>query len=777
MATLLNVLGLSTAFAAFMVIIMQVDYDRSFDRMHPEAGRIFRADLMRGDARVSIHGRALVDALIASSPRIEAGALINPYVGSVYLTAGEGEERHGFREPFVTCYPELIHIFGFSFVEGDSDCLNEPDNVIIPLSMARRMFGSSPAAGRTIAANEYIWTKERPNTFTVGGVYLDFPGNTQLNNAVYTAIDETMKGMWDMSNFVCYLLVDGGSTGADVEEEVNTGFDFSRVWNDEGGKLSVSLTPLTGIYLSDAAADVSSSGVFKTGNAGAIRVLLTIALLVIIIAGINFTNFSIAMAPSRVRGINVQKVLGGSTAVLRCAIISEAVLIALVSWVAAVVMVGALESYHMLSFMEGGMNPADNIHIVLLAGGIAMATGLVAGLYPAWYVTSLPPAMALSGRFALSGSGRRLRACLTGCQFTVSICLIVCAGFIQLQNSYMRAFDRGFEQDKVVIVELNRDIYSKDKDAYVNALMEHPGIEDVAFAKQKLGSQDVYSTYNLTHEGMTFDCYVLDVSYNFLRVMGIPVIDGRDFMPADEKDEAGVTYIFNSVVHDELQLMTGSLIELGGGRNGRTAGIIGNLKFTSLRRSGDRIALIVNTGDDLPVSFIRLKEGGSIPVAVSHIRKTLAGIDPSYPFDIEFYDGIFHQVYRKEEYLNRSISMLSLLAIMISIMGVFGMVVFESEYRRKEIGIRRVFGSTARDILVMFNMGYIRILCICFAVAAPVAWYAVRLWLTNFAYRTPLYWWVFAAAFITVGTLTIAVVTIQTRSAALANPSDALKTE
>jgi putative ABC transport system permease protein len=159
LATALNVVGLSVAFAAFMVIMMQVEYERTFDRSHPQAERIYRADLMRGDYVMPIHSRGLLDAIVSSSPHIEAGTLINPFVGSIYVTVGEGEGRQGFRETFVTCYPDLTRIFGFSFVEGEGGCLSEPDKVIIPQSMAQRFFGGEPAIGKPIFANEAIWTK------------------------------------------------------------------------------------------------------------------------------------------------------------------------------------------------------------------------------------------------------------------------------------------------------------------------------------------------------------------------------------------------------------------------------------------------------------------------------------------------------------------------------------------------------------------------------------------------------------------------------------------
>jgi putative ABC transport system permease protein len=756
--------------------MMQLDYDRGFDRSHPHADRIFRVDLTMGENVMNIHARALVDAIIASSPHIEAGTLLNPYVGKKYVTTGEGNDRHGFREKFVTCYPEITGIFGFSFVEGDAGCLADPEKVIIPRSMALRMFGDEPAVGKAIASGEFIWTKEAPKTFTVGGVYRDFPGNTQLDNAIYTAIDRTMQGSWNSMNFICYILSDGKTPAAGIEADINGRFDFSPVWNPEGSELSLRLKALPDIYLYGDAGFGSS--VFKSGSAATIRTLMAIALLIIIIAGVNFTNFSIAMAPSRVKSINTQKVLGGSTAALRSALVIEALVITLVSWAAAVFIVDILDSCRLLSFMEADMKPAGHPALMLLAGVVALATGLIAGLYPAWYVTSFRPAVALKSNFALSPVGRKLRTWLTGFQFAISIGLIVAAGFVQLQNNYMRAYNLGFDKDRIVIVELGNDIYRQSKDAYANTLREHSGIEDVAFARQKVGAQDEYATYTLKYGDRTFGCYVLDVSHNFAQVMGIGIVEGRDFLPTDEQQGEGVTFIFNKPLQDDFRIEPGSLIDWQGGK-ARTAGIAGDLKFTSLRTrtESDYIALITNTGNYMPVSFIRIKAGSDVRDAVSHIRRTLAGIDPSYPFDIEFYDDIYHHLYSQEEYLNRAITLLSLLAIIISMIGVFGLVVFETEYRRREISLRKVFGSTTGEILLMFNRTYFRLVCVCFVITAPLVWYAVSRWLENFAYRTPIYWWVYGAAFALVTLVTAATVTFQTWQAANTNPIEGIRTE
>ncbi|GHU08643.1 ABC transporter permease [Alphaproteobacteria bacterium] len=775
----MNVLGLSVAFAAFMIMMMQVNYEWNFDRSHPNAERIFRLDLQRGEATESILARGLVDAVIASSPNVEEGTMLLPlssYTGGSYITVGDSSDRKGFREPFATCYSNITHIFGFNMVEGDRDCLNDPEKAIIPQSMAHRLFGSTPATGKAIHLNDQVWTKDERD-LTVGGVYKDFPGNTQLDNVIYTAIDNhTQVNDWNMSNYICYLLLDSKQSAGTLVESVNQTFDFSPVSNPYGLKIGIQLFPLTDIYHHNDAGSFGGS-VFKQGNGNTVRILFFIALLVIIIAAINFTNFSIALAPMRIKSINTQKILGSSTAVLRCALLSEALAIALTAWIISLFIVGVLEHNWLISFIEADMNPMHNLGLLFLVGAIALSIGLIAGLYPAWYTTSFQPSMVLKGRFAMSPAGRFLRTGLIGFQYVISIGLIIAAIFIQFQNKYMRDYDQGFDKDQIAIVELNSGMYKKSKDAYVNKLKEYSGIESVAFSKQKLGASDQYATYNLTHIDQNYGSFVLEVSPDFLDVMGIRVLEGRNFLPSDEQQDDKLIFIFNKAVQDGLQAEVGSMVSMGRNQSGYTAGFVGDVKLTSLRKEPDHISFMVQSEVALPVSYIRLKAGTNIVEAVAHIRESVAAIDPTYPFDIEFYDAIFDRLYHREESLNKSITLLSVLAITISIVGVFGLVLFETQYRRKEISIRKVHGATVSQILGMFNKVYFRIVCICFIMAAPVAYYAVTRWLENFAYKTPLYWWVFIASFAIVTAITLATVTFQNWQAANTNPVKSIKAE
>lgn len=772
MAVLLNIVGLAVAFAAFVVILIQVNYERSFDRCHPAAGRIFRLDLSSSGTFSTILPRAFVEAFIPSSPHILAGSLINPYIGEIYFTVtGEGGKK-GFKEVVQTCHPALTRVFDFPIVEGDIDCMEAPEKVVIPESLARKLYGKESAVGKPLKAEERIWSKgdDEKMEFTIGAVYRDFPENTQLRNVIYMAMHPTFAVTnFGASNYVCYVLLDDASHAGDVVDNFNSHFDFEKIGRPDE---KIKLIPLTDIYYLDESQDGT---IFRSGNREVTLLLFGIALLIIIVAAINYTNFSTSLMPLRIKSINTRKVLGSPESVLRRSLLMEAIIISFIAWLLSLLLVWVLSVTSALPFVEANLDLARNIPLILLSCLVALATGLIAGLYPAWYTISVPPALVLKGSYGLSPSGRKLRTLLIGIQFVVSILLIVSSGFIRLQNNYMRQFSLGFDRDQIAIVELNGDMYTKHHETYANRLKSFPGIEDVAFAAEKVASKDGYNTNSEEYNGKKIRYFLIITSYNFLRVMGIPVEEGRDFLPSDETSDKA-SLIFNRPAKEEGQMQTGDVF--GKSMYGNLIGFTGDVKFTSLRHSDSNICFAVgNYGYPLPYSYIRLKAGTDPHAAVEHIRKTMADIDPSYPFDVEFYDTIFNRLYHKEEKLRSLVLVFSVLAILISLVGVFGLVVFDTQYRRKEISIRKVHGATSGQILRMFNIAYLKIVAICFVIAAPLAWYGVSKWLERFAYKTPVYGWIFLLALLLVAVVTLATVSFQSWRAANANPLNSLKSE
>lgn len=769
MATLLNVAGLAVAFAAFIVILIQINFERNFDRCHPTADRIYRLELTKEGTFSLILPRAFVEAVIQSSPHIEAGSLIYPYNPAIYFSVQENGKKVGYRELVQTCHPVITQVFDFPIIEGDKNCLNDPEKLILPESIARKIFGDEPAVGKALHAEENVGTKDI-REFTVGAVYKDFPDNTQMRNLIYTAIGENYnRDNFGSSNYICYLLLDNPESTQKVIDNFNANFDFSKI---DDATTQIKLTPLTDIYYLNENQDGT---IFRSGNKEVTMLLFFIALLVIIVAAINFTNFNTSLAPIRIRSINTQKVLGSSDSVLRRALLAEAAIISMSAWLLSIFFIWMLGRTEVLPFVEANLDIINNIPVILLTGLVALVTGIVAGLYPSWYVTSFPPALVLKGSFGLSPSGRKLRTVLIGVQFVVSILLIIGASFVHLQNNYMRGYSLGFDKEQIAIVRLSGEIYNKYHETYVNRLKEYSGIEDVAFAMEKVGSKDGYGTSGGYIKGKELNFFMIMVSENFLRVMGIPVEEGRDFTPADAISDEPV-YIFNRTAKQAISMEVGDHIKTW--LSGRIIGLTGDVKFTSLRQGESNIAFVTRKMPySMDVSYIRLKAGTDIHGAVSHIRKTMADIDPAYPFDIEFYDTIFNSLYHKEENLRSLIMVFSILAIIISLVGVFGLVVFDTQYRRKEIGVRKVHGATNGNILEMLNRSYIYIVLVCFVFAAPAGYFGIVKWLENFTYKTPVYWWVFLLALVIVLIITIATVTFQSWRAANDNPVNSLKSE
>lgn len=770
MAGALNIFGLSVAFTAFMIIMIQVEYEHDFDRCHPTSERVFRANLSAPGLFSTILPRGLVEEIIKSSPHIEAGTIVNQVLGDIYFTVSKGDEKIGYVERVITCHPEIVKVFGFPILEGDPNCLQNFTNVILPESMAKKMFGSGSAIGKTIHAEQSIWTKNSENKdlhdFVVGAVYRDFPSNTQLKNAIYTAMDNSSISNFSMSNFICYILLDNASSANDVVDNFNANFDFKNIGLPEE---KIKLVALPDIYYKDETHEARAA---ISGNAGLTKLLFGIAFLILIVAAINYTNFSTSQIPVRIKSVNIQKVLGTSNFAVRFSLIMEAVLICVFTWLLAVLFVVLINKLGNLPFIDADLSVTKNWAVVIITGIIAVLTGIIASLYPSRYIISFQPALVLKGSFGLSQKGRSLRTILVGFQYVVSFAFIIIAMFMQLQNRYMHRTSLGFDKDQVMVVELNSNIVKNHKEAYVEELKQYHGIEDVAFASEKLASMDNYSTYGFEREGITYPYFLFEVSDNYLSVMGIDIVEGRNFQKSDELAENPV-FIFNSTAKNNTGIDLG-LFNYYSTYQGNIVGFTENIKITSFRQDDNNIAFC-NTSMALPVSYIRIAAGTDFNEAIKHIRETLTEIDPAYPFEIEFFDSIINQMYQKETNQRSMITIFGLLAFVLSLMGVLGLVMFDGEYRRTEISVRKVFGSTTNEILLLFGNSYFKTVVVCFVISLPIAYYVINWWLESFTYRTPLYWWVFALSFLVVAFVTISTVTLQNMRAANTNPVDTLK--
>lgn len=781
MATILNILGLSVAFAAFMVIIMQVDYDTNFDAFHEDAETIYRVELQwEGEPTLAIQPRPLANIFMHFSPHIEAGAVTRPFSNETLFKVENNGQRENFLEKNMFVDPTFTDVFRFEMTEGSAGALRDPNTALIPQSMALRMFGESSAIGKTLEMGEIKQVlsgafKEKAGRYTVRGVYKDFPRNSLLQNVIYMPMDEKENSDdWGNSSYTLYVRLDSPESSTEVIKDFLAYYKKNELGKNmswfSDKELNFRLTSLPDLHFTlDTIYDFVPKSSRQTR-----WILIAIAMVILIIAGINFTNFSTALTPMRIRSINTQKVLGSPDSLLRFSLLVEAVCISLVAYGLALGLV-----YYMRLSPLVGLVDADlslSAHPVLLGSTvlIAMGVGLLAGLYPSYYITSFPPALVLKGSFGLSPEGRMLRNVLICVQFIASFVLIIGAMFMYLQNYYMSHSPLGYDKDQLIVTNITETV-KKSKSTFVNQIKSFSGIEDVTFAEILLSSQDQFMEWGreVNDKNIQFQCLPVDAS--FLNVMNIPITEGRGFRKEDELTRYGV-FIFNERARQVYGLTLEDKID-----KSEIIGFMSDVKFTSFRTEVTPMAFYLwgqnNWNRGQSYAYVKVKAGSDMQAAIEQVKEVLKKIDPDYPFEVSFYDEVMNNVYAKEKNLSMLITLFSLIAVFISIVGVFGLVVFESQYRKKEIGIRKVMGSTTSQILVMFNRTYFRILVLCFVLSAPVAYYAVSRWLENFAYKTPLYGWVFIAAFILVASITLLTVTFQNWRTANENPVESIKRE
>lgn len=568
-----------------------------------------------------------------------------------------------------------------------------------------------------------------------------------------------------------YVTLDDPLNKEEVLDHFNKTFDFAKSQMGSAQEIALRLTPLKDVYYThDTTFDFNPKGHRETNY-----VLLGIAFLILFIAGINFTNLTTSLIPLRLKTINTHRVLGCSIYKLRAISLIESIVICLISYILALFIVNDLSYTPIANWVDADIRLSQYKALILLTALIAILTGCLAGLYPAIRSSSYAPALVLKGSFGLSPKGKKLRVALIGFQYTVSIALIIVTLFMGLQNHFMTSSEQlGFNKDQVAIVNLTPEIYAKHKPQYIQKLKDYPGIEDVAFSVYELSKEDdMIDLEYARHEDKDVFFKVFYASENFLSVMDIQVEEGRDFTRED-LNKAQSDYIINPAAERDFHLHPGDRF------NDRTVlGVSKDFRFNSCRIASSPFVFALN--NDIPnpklVSYIRFNSKTNLQEAVAHVRETLKEIDPTFPFEISFYNTILNNLYQKEQTLGKLISLFGIMAILISIVGVFGLVLFETQYRRKEIGIRKINGATTGQILLMFNKTYIRIVSVCFIISIPIAWMGTQQWLENFAYKTPLHLWVFIVAFLIILSVTIGTVTFRNWQAANENPVNSVKSE
>lgn len=764
LATILNLVGLALAFASFIVILIQTQHDLGFDRFHPKVDRIYRVEVSFDGVRYNVLvGRKWAELIQGRFPQIELTGLRMDYspVGN-YLKVDRNGTLSGFNEDANLVHPDFAEVFDFQMLEGDRKALERPGNVILPQSVAHRLFGDEDALNQTIVFGD--------TTMTVGGVYRDFPRNTLVRNIIYYGINPNVWSGWDgwQYNYELFLTLREGVNKEDAEkllrDMIATSPDIPQWVRD----YKIRLSNLPDIYY---ATDMQFDPDPK-GSSTKTSLLLVVSLLIVFIASFNYVNFSVSLVPLRINNINIQKVLGCEISTLRLMMVFEAVGICLIAFVISLFGVWCLGNSQLSTLLDAGIDLGSHVGVVSIALLIALAVGIIAGLYPAFYATRFAPALVLKGSFGLSPKGRLLRTLLISFQYIVSIGLIIVSLVMHLQNRYLLAQDMGYDTSHVAVVKLNQEI-TANSGRLISELKRNPQVTNVAFSQFLFGTGDAQQqSVDVNGEGIKY-AYIV-VTSDFLKLMDIHISEGRDYLLSDEQREEDIL-----IANKSFLQATG--FEVGHNVYDRNPiiGVVDNINFRPLKFDSEEPLCfsVQETGGFMAMDWCYVRFEGDPYACVDHIKRSVSAIDPTFPFDVQFYDSVYNSVYQTERKLTSLISLFSLLAISISLGGILGLIFLEAQYRRREIGVRKVYGSSVLAIIRMFNLKYARIICGCFLIAAPIAWWGVNEWLKEFASRIPMHWWIFAIAFVIVEVITGLIVTAQSWRIANENPVNSIKSE
>ena len=781
-ATLLNLLGLGVAVATFYLFMTQVIYNRTYNHNIHDHEHMYRLEIYGnfGDVWGANVCRPFV-TIIKDIPQVKNVTYISPYVNESDVKVG----NRTIAVPVINMGMPGIEFFTGKLLSGSSKtCADGKHNVIVSRSTAEKMFGTVNATGKTFEGEDNNGTK---TTVTVVGVSEDMPDNCTLPNGVYICENESVMNDWSEWSFNVYMLLDDGANPKKVERAIKLAFmkvngvsekDEKRF--DKEVNMKFRISPMDDIYFSGV-------GKQDKGNRNLVGVLTVASVFVLFIAMLNLLNFSLSEIPMRMRGINTRRVMGASIGSLRLKMIMENVMFAFVALLIGIVLVIAFQrSETCMKLVSGDIHFASHMVLAAVMAVSALVVGALSAVVPAFYSTSFTPAMVLKGSFGLSPRGRRLRMAIMAVQFCLAFALTIYIGVMSSQSSYIFNSDYGFNKNEVFYTWLSEEAQAK-KDAVRAELKKLPFVESVGFAQNAIGTSDGYMGWGRGDGDHHMVLQVLPCDYEYLRTMQLKIVEGRDFRESDMKTGA---YVLNKAAMAQYKwLVVGDSIgrqsNWGSQSNYNIVGVCNNFKLKSMRCDNSNVAVafvifgpdMAEWGDRCGQVFVRVAKNQDKIEAKRRIAEVLNRLDGSQKYEMWFLDDDLQQTYVEEFRFISQVKLFAIICIIITIIGVFSLTMFETEYRRKEIAIRKVMGSSIGSVVRLFAMRYALPLVVAFVVAAPVGWWLSNSWLQSFAEHTPIHWWLFPLSFVLVSAVVVITVIIQSWRVATANPVESIKTE
>ncbi len=782
LSTVLNVLGLAVAVAAFYLFMTQVKFNKTYNNCIPAADRTYRLEIQFKQINNGNWGAMVprpIEVALKKDPRVEQVQSLLTWSNTMDVLVDE----HAFSVPRTTMGLPGPQFFGTKLVCGSMEQWGDCQHAVLSKSTAERLFGNAMNA-----LGKQLKDKNGGNDgypLTVCAVCEDIPDNCTLKNGIFDCYGQTNISSTSEWSYAIFVRLDKAENREAVRKSVIHAMAdiFSPGTSDaefvKAVGLAVRLTPVTDIYFTQLLPD-------DKGNSNLVNVLLVGAFFVLIVALLNMTNFTLAETPFRMRGINTRKVMGASVASLRWSMVAENMVLGAVAVAVALLLVLAFgRSSYCMGLVSGDIRLVAQWPLALTSAALGIAVSAVAAVFPALYATSFAPALVLKGSFGLTPRGRQMRGALLFVQFVIAFVLVIYVGVMNSQSHYIYQADYGFDKDQVVFASLSQEAMGQ-KGAIGDALKQLACVKSVAFGSSELGDNDLLMQWGRGSDEYTMSITVVPVDENYLTTMGLTIVKGRNFNIHDSHG----AYILNEAAMNKYKwLQVGKPIGIKGGWDDMNYDIVGvcrNFKLYSMRQDNDEKPVLFmimppemqeGWGDHCKKVFVRIDKNFDKWEARQQIASTLASIDKQGTCDFSFLDEKLQQTYEEEFRFINQIKGFAVVCIFITLIGVFCLTMFDTEYRRKEIAIRKVMGSSVGQVLDLFARKQVVPLIGAFIIAAPIGYMLSASWLQSFADHTRILWWIFPLAFVLVSAVVLLTVVAQSWRVATMNPAYSLKTE
>lgn len=779
--SLINISGLTIGLISFLLIALYVGDELSYDRFHKNGDRIVRvvqhARWGSNDLHQAPTSAPFAAALKAEYPEIEEAIRILPEGGGII---GYNDKKINASDIFFTD-KNIFSVFTCPFLIGDpKTALASPQSIVITESLARKLFTSPEQA-----INQTVFFENNfPNKIT--GVMKDIPGNTHLHFSALRSLPENFEGGWQQFNVYTYLLLKKGTDYKQLERKLPAfaGKTIQKLMRIDDYKME--LQPLTSIHLhSNLGFEISANG-----SINRVYIFSAIALLILLIAVINYVNLSTARATTRVREIGVRKVVGSGIRQLAGMFISEAMLQTFLAALAAFCLFSLLlPFFNTLTGKDLGIWRFGKWTTLLGLSGLALLTGMMSGAYPALFLSRFKTIPALKGETGKLSNSALFRQSLVIFQFVITVVMIIGSLVVYHQLQYTSRKDLGFNKQQVLTLHIYDTKVREQVNALKAELLKNNLIQGVSAAGNPIGNNDLGGlSYKFEKEDGSFEtssiiCEELMIDADYIPTMEIKMMEGRNFSAVSPSDKYGGALVNETLVKKlGWKQAVGKRLRFpidGQGTTGErtVVGVVKDFHTYSLQHKVEPMVMVMPPVTVMEDNLYVKINTAKTPEALAYLESVYKKFDNNNPVDFSFLDQNFARQYGAEQKQEQLSLVFTVLAVFIACLGLFGLTTFTAQQRVKEIGIRKVLGASMTGIVALLSKDFIKLVLIAIVIAVPIGWYAMNRWLAVFAYRIELQWWIFVLAGSIAVVIALLTTSFQSLRAALMNPVRALRSE